>query len=266
MKRRVTDGLQRAIAWLLAGMLWCLAKTCRPVGHRDIRHVLRRDGETYLLAALHAHQIGGIMHGDPNIAAMVSRSRDGDWVVPMLKINRITVFRGSAGRAKKGGATAATQMIRHVRQGGAGILTVDGPNGPRGHVHRGIAMMARQTGRPVLAVIVRPRRRWVLSFSWDRVQIPQPFTQIKVHFSRPLRIGPDQSVESFAAEIQREMHRMETWYDPTEAAYSESPPAPLQVVHGDGDPEPTAIHQAECDHQADCDQQADCKVVQRRAA
>ena len=210
----------RVFARVMAVMIYLLSKTCRTVGHRDLRPVLRRNGESYLLASLHAHQIGAAMCGDQDIAAMVSRSKDGQLIVPTLRIFGIQVFRGSGGKARKGGARAITGLIRHVRRGGAGFLTVDGPNGPRGTVHPGIAMLARKTDQPVFAIVVRPRRRFILPMTWDRLQIPMPFTRITVHFSRPMRIGPQQTLESFNQEVSEELQRMERWYDPDEAVHS----------------------------------------------
>jgi hypothetical protein len=46
-------------------------------------------------AFLHAHQLSIIIGSEPGTAAMVSRSRDGQLVVPALKLAGCVVFRGS---------------------------------------------------------------------------------------------------------------------------------------------------------------------------
>ena len=196
-----------------------VGKTCRVHRHRDLRNVLRRDDGPYLLASLHAHQIGAAICGDPDICAMVSRSGDGAMVVPMLRRFGIDVVRGSGGKRRKGGSTALTEMLRRIRSGSSALLTVDGPGGPAGHVHRGVALLAKKTGRPVMAVVVKPERRIVLSKTWDRMQIPLPLTKIRVYFSRPLIYADGQSLESFANEIEREIQKMMGWYDPAEAVH-----------------------------------------------
>lgn len=211
-------------AWLIGISLRGVSFTCRIRTHRDLRHATRRDdGAGYIFAALHAHQIGAAMCGDVDTAAMVSRSGDGAMIVPTLIRFGIRPIRGSGdggstGVTRKGGARAMIAMTRHMLAGGTGFLAVDGPNGPRGCVQRGVSMLAKKSGRPVFAVIVVPRRRWILSRTWDRLQIPKPFTAIDVHFSRPLHYDPARhTLESFAGEVQSELRRMEHWYDPAQA-------------------------------------------------
>ena len=157
------------------------------------------------------------MCGDTDIGAMVSRSGDGEIIVPMLKMMGIRPIRGSSGGVGKGGRAAMTALIRHVRDGGAAYLAVDGPAGPRGLVHRGVSLLAGKTDVPVFAVCVVPRRRWILKNTWDRLQIPKPFTRIDVYFSRPMFRRPEQSREQFAVEIQDELAKLERWYDPVES-------------------------------------------------
>ena len=212
---------RRVLSWMLGWGLYAIGLTCRVRCHRDLRHVIRRDGGTYIFAALHAHQIGSAMCGDTNIGAMVSRSGDGEIIVPTLRLFGIRPIRGSSGTRKKGGARAIVTLIRHVRDGGAAFLAVDGPGGPRNQVQRGVAMLASKTEAPVLAVVVVPSRRWILSKTWDRLQIPKPFSTITVHFSRPISFTASHTLESFAGEVQAELSRMERWYDPQEATMAD---------------------------------------------
>ena len=221
--------LSRLAAKGVGVALWSVGQTCRIWCHRDLRHAVRRDeGGGYIFASLHAHQIGAAMCGDRDVAAMVSRSGDGAMIVPTLRRFGIRVVRGSGGKQSKGGARATIELVRHVRRGGVGFLAVDGPGGPRGSVHHGVSMLAQKTGRPAFAVVVVPRRRWILSRTWDRLQIPRPFTRIDVRFSRPLRFGDGDTLESFADTVAAELRRLERWYDPAEAAVSEPELIPVQ--------------------------------------
>lgn len=220
------------VAWMIGVTLRGVGMTCRVRTHRDLRHVTRRDENAgYIFAALHAHQIGSAMCGDVDTAAMVSRSGDGSMIVPTLIRFGIRPIRGSGegaktGGSRKGGARAMIELARHVMGGGTGFLAVDGPNGPRGRVHRGVALLAQRSGRPVFAVTVVPSRRWILSRTWDRLQIPKPFSTIHVHFSRPMRFSENHTLDSFADEIALELARMERWYDAAEATPR------LRVVNG----------------------------------
>ncbi len=96
-------------------------------------------------------------------------------------------------------------------------MAVDGPRGPRGHVNKGIAVLAKQTGAAVLNVVGIPRRRWIFSNAWDRFQVPLPFTQIEGYFAEPLFYRTGESVEEFRLRIQEQLNGLELLHDPQEA-------------------------------------------------
>lgn len=111
-------------------------------------------------------------------------------------------------------------LVKSVRNGHPGILTVDGPRGPRGTVHKGIGLLAKKSGAAVIAVVVVPRRRWILTKAWDRLQIPKPFTTVNVYFAEPLYVGQNENFEAFAGRLQRALVEVEMRCDPEEAAFS----------------------------------------------
>src|SRR6056297_308359 len=87
-----------AIAWAAAAFILVLRWTCRVRVHDDPRETLRRDGVRYIYAVLHAHQVAAILGGERGTGAMVSRSRDGEIIVPSLRIRGIIPVRGSGSR------------------------------------------------------------------------------------------------------------------------------------------------------------------------
>jgi lysophospholipid acyltransferase (LPLAT)-like uncharacterized protein len=117
----------------------------------------------------------------------------------------------------KGGREALEALVEHVRTGRPAILAVDGPRGPRSHVHKGIASLSRDTGAAVLNVITVPTRRWIMSKTWDRMQIPQPFCRIDAYFAPPLTPAPGESLEEFRRRIEASLKELEQTYDPQEA-------------------------------------------------
>lgn len=148
---------------------------------------------------------------------MVSRSGDGDLVAHALEKFGIRPVRGSSG-GRKGGATALIQMVRHMREGKAGVLTVDGPTGPRRSVNPGVAMLAQKTGAPVLPLVLIPRRRLMFKKSWDRTQIPLPLAAIDTTFADPIYPVEGEPAEEFLARIQKALEDLEYQHDPEEAA------------------------------------------------
>lgn len=206
-------------AWLIAIALLLLRWSCRVRWHDDPRPSLRREGCPYIYAILHCHQVAAITGCEPGTIAMVSRSADGDLLVPSLRVHGIVPIRGST-RSKeqgKGGAAALYRLIEHVRGGTPAYLAVDGPRGPRNYVHRGIAKLSLATGAAVLIGVPIPRRRWILGRTWDRFQIPKPFTRLDMFFGPPLRLRDGEDLGAFRQRIEDAIAALEEQHDPEEA-------------------------------------------------
>ncbi|MCC9657460.1 lysophospholipid acyltransferase family protein [Rhodopirellula halodulae] len=183
--------------------------------------LMRRTGKSHALAILHAHQLAALSLSAPRAGAMVSRSRDGDLLLPLLRASNCVPIRGSSGAGQKGGATALTTLIRHVKKGHPGVIAVDGPRGPRGAVQKGIAMLAMKADVPIIPVVLIPRRRWIFQKAWDRMQILLPFTLVDAMFGDPIFAGPDASIEELTAQVEASLKAMELQMDPEEARKGE---------------------------------------------
>lgn len=195
----------------------------------DRRDQITRDSEhQYIYAILHAHQIAAVALSEPGVGALVSRSRDGDILVPLLKACKLVPIRGSSGHGRKGGATALSQLIRHVEDGSAAVLAVDGPKGPRGQVQNGAAMLALKTGVPILPVVLVPGRRFILKKAWDRMQLPLPFCQLACRFGDPIYVTDSDDLDQISMKVQQSLARLESIVDPDEAAINATK-APLAV-------------------------------------
>ena len=169
---------------------------------------------------LHAQQVSASMSAERGTAAMVSRSDDGEIIVPALRVGGHVPIRGSGGKSRKGGAGALQMMINHVKDGRPAVLAVDGPRGPRGHVHKGIAMLAQKTGAAVLTPVVVPSSRWILKKTWDQLQIPLPFSRIDTYLGQPLMPVAGESTEDFARRIETQLNILERRVDPEQAGGS----------------------------------------------
>lgn len=206
-------------SWAAALAISLLRWTCRIRVYDDPREQLRAAGRPYVYAILHAHQAAITVGAEPGTGAMVSRSADGQIIVPALKIRGCVPIRGS-GRHKgsdKGGRVALAALMEHVRSGRPAVLAVDGPRGPRNHAHKGIATLSQETGAVVLPVVTIPTRRWILRNSWDRLQIPKPFSTIHAYFAEPVEPVADEGIESFRKRIEASLNALERLHDPAEA-------------------------------------------------
>jgi lysophospholipid acyltransferase (LPLAT)-like uncharacterized protein len=191
--------------WLIAIAILILRACCRIRIHNDPRPGLRVRPQSYVYSVLHAHQIAALIHGEPGTGAMVSRSADGELLIPSLRVGRIVPIRGSNRRKNgdKGGLAAIDALVKHVAGGAPGYIAVDGPRGPRNRVHKGIAMLSQRTGAAVVNLVAVPTRRWIFTRAWDRFQIPKPFATINGYFGEPLFLGKTKAWSSTESESKR---------------------------------------------------------------
>ena len=96
------------LGWLIAIAILILRACCRIRLHNDPRPGLRALLQSYIYSVLHAHQIAAVIHSEPGTGAMVSRSADGELLIPSLRAGRIVPIRGSNRRKNgdKGGLAA----------------------------------------------------------------------------------------------------------------------------------------------------------------
>lgn len=171
------------------------------------------------------------MGSEAGTAAMVSQSVDGQLIVPTLQVMGVTPIRGS-NRTRgqtKGGREALVALMEHVEGGKPAYLAVDGPRGPRNRVHKGVAALSKKTGAAVLNMVAVPERRWILSKTWDRLQIPKPFCMIHGYFAEPVYPIADESLEDYRRRIEASLTALELAHDPSEApAVEESPVEAIQ--------------------------------------
>lgn len=208
----------RLLATVLILHVKLLRLTCRVEAINDPRQSLRDAGESYIFASLHAHQLSILNFSDQNVGALVSRSKDGEYIASLLESVGIVPIRGSRGAQRKGGAAALIQLIKHVKQGNPAFIPVDGPKGPRGHVQPGISLLARKTETPVIVVLPIASRRLVIKRAWDRLQIPKWFARVRCVCSDPIYLQPGESNEDFRARVEEVLRSLEEQHDPGEAA------------------------------------------------
>ncbi len=194
--------------------------TCQHTFENDPRPELRKTGQNYLFAMLHAHQLAVVTHGEPGTGAMVSKSADGQLIVPALRVARCTPVRGSKWRAwgAKGGREAVDALTQHVLDGFPAAIAVDGPRGPRGRVHKGIAAISQATGAAVLNIVAVPTRRYVFHKTWDRLQVPLPLSRINGYFAEPIYPIEGEKLEAYRQRIERSLRELEKRVDPGESS------------------------------------------------
>jgi hypothetical protein len=143
------------------------------------------------------------------IVVITSENFDGEWIARIIERFGYGTARGSTSR---GGRRAMRQLMRDMKGGRPAGFTVDGPRGPARVVQPGAVWLARATGNPVLPFHLEAASSWTLR-SWDRTQIPKPFSTVALVVGAPLDVpeGPSApDLESARAEVQRRLTALET--------------------------------------------------------
>lgn len=135
---------------------------------------------------------------DRGIAVMSSTSRDAEYTGMVIKRFGYGTVRGSSTR---GGGRAMAEMAECLDEGLAVGFTIDGPRGPAHVAKPGAITLARHTGQAVLPFHIAARRYFALP-SWDRLQIPLPFTRAVALIAEPIYVARGATGEEIAAKQQ----------------------------------------------------------------
>ncbi len=122
------------------------------------------------------------------------------------------------------------RFLQALEQGRGGVIAADGPGGPMFHAKPGATFVAKKTGVMLLPVGAAMRHAIALD-SWDRFEIPEPFTKGALVIGEPMLIPED--IDD--AELDQLSQRLETTLNDltaqaeVEAFASPSPVAPARA-------------------------------------
>ena len=134
------------------------------------------------------------------LAAMVSASKDGGLLARVLELYGVQPVRGSTSRR---GRQALLELVSWSERGHDLAITPDGPRGPCYTVQEGVIALAQITGRPILPVSYH--LAWKIRLkSWDRFQIPLPFTKCLMHLTPPIYV-PREATDAEREELRKEV-------------------------------------------------------------
>lgn len=117
-------------------------------------------------------------------SAVISASRDGQYVADLVHWMGIGSIRGSS---SKKGMNAVNGAVRALESGRYVAFTPDGPRGPRYHMSNGPIYLASRFQVPVYPVAINYSSYWELK-SWDRFQIPKPFAKVTLVIGEKIHI------------------------------------------------------------------------------
>lgn len=136
----------------------------------------------------------------PGLAAMVSASKDGGFLTGVLECFCVRPVRGSSSRR---GPQALLELTTWAERGYDLAITPDGPRGPCYVVQDGVMSLAQLTGLPILPFTYN--LGWKIRVkSWDRFQIPLPFSRCEMVLGKPIRV-PREATDPEREELRQRL-------------------------------------------------------------
>lgn len=199
----------RLISGIATPILAVLGKTLRwKVEGTEHYDAVIASGRQPILAFWHGRILAGMYYfRDRQIVVITSQNFDGEWIAQIITRFGYGTARGSTSR---GGARALVQMRRDLSEGRPVAFTVDGPRGPARVAQNGAAWLAGATGQPIVPFHLEADRAWTMK-SWDRAQIPKPFSTVALAIGEPIEIsGTDpETTEAGRTKVERALQSLE---------------------------------------------------------
>lgn len=198
--------LAEAVGPVLIRLLMCTVRfRVLPAG---VEEANRRAGERFIFPFWHGRMLmPAYSHRFKNIAILVSRHRDGEFIARVVARLGFRPVRGSTTR---GGGLALITVLKEAKARHDIAFTPDGPKGPRYKVQRGVIYAASRTGLPIVPVGIEVSPAWVLG-SWDEFTIPKPFSRGVMLQGTPMPIPPNiegEEIETYRVAVEAEMHKL----------------------------------------------------------
>jgi lysophospholipid acyltransferase (LPLAT)-like uncharacterized protein len=170
---------------LIAALGWTLKWRTEGLEHFD---AIVGSGRQPIMAFWHGRILPATYYfRGRGIVVITSENFDGEWIAGIIERFGYGTARGSTSR---GGRKALLQLTRDMAGGKAAGFTIDGPRGPARVAQPGAVWLAKATGNPVLPFHLEASRHWTLD-SWDRTQIPRPFSTVSIAMGEPFDVPAD---------------------------------------------------------------------------
>jgi lysophospholipid acyltransferase (LPLAT)-like uncharacterized protein len=197
---------QAVAAFLLSLCIRVVYLTSRKIRHIDKDAVRYMQGyDNAIFAFWHGRMMLLPAFNPPRkMHVLISRHRDGSLISKVIgHFGQSTV----SGSSSKGGAAAASEIIQLLENGDNISITPDGPRGPAQIAAKGIATIARLSGKAVLPVTFASSRETRMR-SWDRFAVAKPFGRIEFFVGQPIIAAENEDDESIRVRIERAMNKL----------------------------------------------------------
>jgi lysophospholipid acyltransferase (LPLAT)-like uncharacterized protein len=191
----------RVLGWLVARVVGLIGRSLRWEVHGwESWEAAQKLDKRLVYAFWHSEIFGATWFWRKRgIVVMSGYNFDARFTANVIGRHGYEIARGSASR---GGVRALVGMVRAIQRGHDTAFTMDGPRGPRHIAKAGAVMLAKASGAPILCFHIRPGRAWVFRKSWDRTEIPRPFSRAAIFIAPPIVVAQNVSDAEQAAKLQ----------------------------------------------------------------
>lgn len=202
--------LRRLSLWaaplLFRAVSFALFSTCRVTRHGEEHfRQLVASGRPFIASFWHYGVIYVVYQArDVPYVAMVSASKDGEYVARILEGKGFATVRGSRNR---GAVSALKGLMREMATGKTAVLVADGSQGPPRKAQAGTILLASKAGAQVLPV-AWSAAHYKTFRSWDRTAIPLPFSRVALCYGKPFSVPADldsAGLEEYRLKLEREL-------------------------------------------------------------
>jgi lysophospholipid acyltransferase (LPLAT)-like uncharacterized protein len=178
----------RVLGFFIASLIKLYTRTMR---FRFIDQACLREKQSVIWAFWHNRMLvvplvyTRYLKNDRQGCVLTSPSNDGAVLAAVMRRFGLDSVRGSS---NKRAAQSLVECRRRLLSGWDLAITPDGPRGPVYEAAPGILQLARLTQCPVMPVQVEYSRKWELK-SWDRFQIPKPFSRVTITLAPLVTFG-----------------------------------------------------------------------------
>lgn len=139
--------------------------------------------------------------------ALISPSADGEYIAEAMRRSGFPAIRGSSAKpgdsAKSRAVVAAfREAVTWLRDGGALVITPDGPRGPAERIAPGSIQMARRSGAPVFLMGIAAAPNLTAEGTWDKASFALPFARGAVVWDGPFTAPPDADAAAVDALVE----------------------------------------------------------------
>ena len=197
------------IPTVLAFLVRLWFATCKVKVHgENYRETVMADSGSAVGTFWHYGFLYSFFHNrNEKVIAMVSGSKDGEYISRFVEKFGVVTVRGSRNR---GGVGALKGMLKGMRAGYSGAIVADGSQGPARVLQAGCIILASRSGAPVIPM-GWSCNRYITFNSWDKTAIPYPFSKIEFFYGEPILIPPkmnQEEIETFRTLVEERLNQL----------------------------------------------------------